>query len=310
MNLAASSFTRYLAAKKSVDDRALNRRVFESLVQALPASTPERPLRLLEVGAGIGTMIERLVDWGLLIQAEYTAIDAEAANIAYARERLPNWAHKNGYQASLSGERLRLQPAGKRIEVLLRDVDLFDFIRQKDEQETWDVIIAHAFLDLMDVPRTLPGLFSLVRPGGLIYFTLNFDGGTIIEPAVDAPLENLIQSLYHRTMDERLTAGKPSGDSRTGRHMFLQLRAAGAQLLAAGSSDWVVFAGENGYPADEAFFLHFIIDTIGDALKGHRELDPARFSRWIAARHAQIEQGELVFIAHQLDFAGFIGEIG
>jgi hypothetical protein len=110
-------------------------------------------------------------------------------------------------------------------------------------------------------------------------------------------------------MDERMTAGKPSGDSRTGRRLFAQLRGAGAQLHAAGSSDWVVFAGENGYPADEAFFLHFIIDTIGGALQGQPELDPARFNRWIAARHAQIEQGELVYITHQLDFAGFLGKI-
>jgi hypothetical protein len=37
------------------------------------------------------------------------------------------------------------------------------------------------------------------------------------------------------------------------------------------------------------------------ALQGHRELDPARFAAWIAERHAQIDRGELVYIAHQLD---------
>ena len=43
---------RYLAAKKSVDDRALNWQVWQRLVAALPRATTEQPLRILEVGAG------------------------------------------------------------------------------------------------------------------------------------------------------------------------------------------------------------------------------------------------------------------
>ena len=30
------------------------------------------------------------------------------------------------------------------------------------------------------------------------------------------------------------------------------------------------------------------------------------FERWIAARHAQIEGGKLIYIAHQIDFMGNI----
>jgi hypothetical protein len=105
-------------------------------------------------------------------------------------------------------------------------------------------------------------------------------------------------------MDQRITAGRLSGDSRTGRHLFDHLRAAGAELLDAGGSDWVVFAGPNGYPGDEAYFLHFILHTIHSALEGHPDLDAARFADWIARRHAQVDQGGLVYIAHQLDFLG------
>ena len=54
------SLLRYLAAKKSVDDRALNWQVWQHLVAALPRATPQQPLRILEVGAGIGSMVERL----------------------------------------------------------------------------------------------------------------------------------------------------------------------------------------------------------------------------------------------------------
>jgi hypothetical protein len=117
-------------------------------------------------------------------------------------------------------------------------------------------------------------------------------------------LDATIERLYHETMDRRIIQGRTSGDSRTGRHFFAEARNAGAEILASGSSDWVVFAGSSGYPADEAYFLHFIIHTVGSALEGRSELDPERFSAWIRDRHAQVDQGRLVYIAHQLDFLG------
>ena len=73
---------------------------------------------------------------------------------------------------------------------------------------------------------------------------------------------------YHRDMDERIRYGRPAGESRTGRRMFHHLRAAGAPALAAGSSDWVVYAGQDGnYPGDEAYFLRSILNTIQNALR-------------------------------------------
>jgi 16S rRNA A1518/A1519 N6-dimethyltransferase RsmA/KsgA/DIM1 with predicted DNA glycosylase/AP lyase activity len=82
------SFTRYLAAKKGVDDRALNRNVWDTFCQSLPHATQEMPLRVLEVGAGIGTMIERLIEHGTLTHAIYTAIDADANNNAELNRRV------------------------------------------------------------------------------------------------------------------------------------------------------------------------------------------------------------------------------
>lgn len=272
------SFPRYLAAKKTVDDRALNHHVWQLFTQHLPPAP-----RILEVGAGIGTMVERLWERGVLEQAHYTALDALPENIAVARQRL---AH--------------LPPT---ITLQLETADLFHFIpRQQGPQ--WDVLIAHAFLDLVNIPATLPLLFSLLRPDGLFYFTINFDGATILQPAIDPPFDALVEQLYHRTMDERLVNGLPSGDSHSGRHLFHQLQQAGGEILAAGSSDWVVFGGQREYPADEAYFLHFIIHTMQQALTGHPELENGRFAAWIAQRHAQIAARELVYIAHQLDFVG------
>jgi hypothetical protein len=63
------NFIDYLAAKKSVDDRALNRHVLKSLVQHLPPIDAQGLLYVLEIAAGIGTMIERLVQWNILARS-------------------------------------------------------------------------------------------------------------------------------------------------------------------------------------------------------------------------------------------------
>jgi len=301
------SFIRYLAAKHSVDDRALNRRVWQSLAHGLSAANFPPPVKVLEVGAGIGTMVERVFEWTLLKEAVYTAIDAEPGNVTEAQARLPRWAARQGLtvRREIPG-RIRFQQAGCDISVELEPIDVYKFAARETGQRTWDVLIAHAFLDLLDIPRALPALISLLRPGGLFYSTLTFDGATVLQPEIDPEFEAHIEALYHRTMDERITAGRPSGDSRSGRHLFGHLRAAGVELLDAGSSDWVVFAGPGGYPADEAYFLHFIVHTIQTALQGHPDLDATQFADWIEQRHQQIERGELVYIAHQLDFLGRI----
>ena len=306
------SFIRYLSAKKTVDDRALNRNVLDAFVRALPSATPESPLRVLEVGAGIGTMIERLLIHDVLGYATYTAIDANAATFSELNRRLPNWAKEHGFTVDILSSqdtalrRMRLSRSAQNVVVESHTIDVFDLITDEHYHQSWDVLIAHAVLDLLDVPRTLPQLLSMLRSGGLFYFTINYDGATIFEPMIDREFDAEIERLYHQTMDERITNGIRSGDSRTGRHLFHWLRQNDVDVIAAGSSDWVVFGGAQGYPGDEAYFLHFIVETVRSALEQHPTMAAQhdRFLDWIAQRHRQIDAGTLVYIAHQLDFVG------
>jgi SAM-dependent methyltransferase len=299
------NFQRYLEAKKSVDDRALNRGVWQTLAQELPRGTPDQPVRILEVGCGIGTMVERMLEWGLFDFAEYTGLDAQTENIGGARRRHREWARSSGYrwEELVTGD-YALQDQNQHLRVRLIAGDVFDYIGSPDRGGRPDLLVAHAVLDLLHIPTALPRLFELLGEGGLFYFTINFDGATLFEPPIDPELDGLIQRLYHLTMDERLTDGKPSGDSQAGRHLFQYIKQAGGQILSAGASDWVVFAGPEGYPYDEAYFLDYILNTVHCALQGRPELDAAPFADWIAQRHAQVEGGELVYIAHQLDFVG------
>ena len=285
------SFPHYLLSKQSVDDRALNKTVLDSLKANLPAA----PIRIIEVGAGIGTMLMRLLRWGLLTKADYVLVDEMTENIESAKEWIPLWA----VEAGLSVERverdsLRVFDSFRDVQIHFQCADVFDFIKKNSEPA--DLLIAHAFLDLLPMPESMPSLLALTNH--LAWLTVNFDGVTSLEPTIDPSLDEQIERLYHASMDTRPTGG----DSRAGRHLFSHLRSAGAEILSAGASDWVVHSVNGKYPADEEYFLNFILHFFEESLTGHVELNAAAFANWIKERRAQIERGELVYIAHQMDF--------
>src|SRR5215510_919068 len=285
------SFSHYLLSKQSVDDRALNKDVLNALI----ATRLPQPLRVIEVGAGIGTMLRRLIRWNVICEAEYVLVDAMAENIEYASAWIQQWAEGVGFGCQRSGQcQLRVWDTTHDVRIQLERADVFDFIQKN--QEPADLLIAHAFLDLLPIYESLPKLLSLTK--GLAWLTINFDGMTALEPIIDAALDAQIERLYHNTMDIRSTGG----DSRSGRHLFAHLRSAGAEILASGASDWVVHAVNGKYPDEEAYFLHFILHFFEESLAGRAELDATAFSSWLNERRAQIGRGELVYIAHQMDF--------
>ena len=82
------AYTRYLAAKKSVDDRALNRHVLAELRRVMPPGEP----RILEIGAGLGTMVARLLEWQVVSAGEYTLLDVDRRLLEDSRTWLCDWA--------------------------------------------------------------------------------------------------------------------------------------------------------------------------------------------------------------------------
>jgi SAM-dependent methyltransferase len=289
-------YARYLAAKTTVDDRALNRHVFSELLRLMPAGAP----RVLEIGAGLGTMAARLTDWAAVTAGEYILLDTDRQLLDSSRRWLGDWAAARGLRCDPRPDGLLVGD----LRVRLVHAELGSYLETADGAAPADVLIANAVLDLVDVPAVLPGLLRLLVPGGVYWFTINYDGETIFAP--DHPHDGQVIRAYHRDMDERIRYGRPAGESRTGRHLFHHLRAARAPALAAGPSDWVVHAGPDGtYAGDEAYFLRSILDTIHSALRDRRDrVEPADLEDWLAERRRQLAAGDLVYIAHQLDFAG------
>ncbi len=282
------TYPRYLRSKRTVDDRALNRDVMEAVLAGLPS---DRPVRIAELGGGVGTMVDRLIETGRISNADYVLVDTQAEFLEDANTLAAQW--RQGLTRNLT-----TAVPGVSFEVSTRHVPLEDWIAREDS--TFDLIIAHAVLDLVDVETVLPRLFERLAPSGVFWPTINFDGETIFMPK--DPRDGALMDAYHLSMDERVRDGRPSGSSTAGRELFGHIRAAGGSIVRAGSSDWVVFSGTDGYESDEAYFAHHIIHTVEQELGTHPTLaDSVR--GWGELRHAQVESGELVYIAHQLDFA-------
>jgi len=288
-----AQFHHFLRAKRGVDDRALHQGVYAALCRHLAAwkgkHPGDDPLRVLEVGCGIGTMVERLSRWGLWSEVDapihYTALDREAQNLQAFHP----------LHSPAGGAMLKVSPLC---------ADYFTFAQEAVAKgERWDLLIAHAVLDLLDLERALPLLRGLLHEDGAAWLTINFDGNTILLPTIDSTFDDRIETRYHRTMDERQTDGAPSGDSRTGRKLFTALPAAGLSIVEVGASDWIVTpSAEGGYPQDEATFLHAIVATIDGALTNDPAIDPQSLADWIATRHTQIDAGKLTYLAKQYDF--------
>jgi hypothetical protein len=256
-----------------------------------------------ELGAGIGTMLTRMLDWGLLKHAEYTAIDKHLQNFEATQNYLQSWADERSYQIRKHNGDVFVTNKNTEVLVHLIPAEVEEYIESRPGVN-WDLVVANAFLDLVILPNTLEKIFQWGKETFWFYFSINYDGLTILEPIIDEQFDQHVLALYNATMNKRQVRGVRFGDHQAGRHLLSYIPLLGGSLLSAGSSDWVVLPGPKGYSGDEAYFLHFILHTIYTALKDHPDLDKTHFDRWIQLRHAQVESRELVYIAHQLDIFG------
>jgi hypothetical protein len=276
------SFRRYLAAKESVDDRALHRPTLQRVAADLErrAAQQSRPVRILEVGTGLGSMLRRVAEWGHLPGAvDYRGVDQQADLVAAARTRTLQWASDAGYtvtgdatpddparmQRSSDATGTESGPDGRdaaapdRLTVTFEADDAFDVA--DTATEGYDLVVAAAFLDVVD-PHAALESFASLGPAGAgsvgVYAPITFDGVTAFAPGADPGLSDAIVRAYHETM-----VGPDRGGPQTGRELFDHVRAAGGTVAAAGGGDWVVTPP---YADDEAYFLHYLLDTLESAV--------------------------------------------
>ena len=288
---------RYLESKRSIDDRALASRVRDRFVAELPAEPT-----LLEAGCGTGVTVPRLLSWGV-DAGRYTGVDADERIVTFAREVRPKSLRRAGYavsEGSLVESPTGGEPAGttgRRPDFTAEDLavgfETDDALDALAATTGVDAVIAQAFADLVSLSSLVSAVESALRPGGVAYLPITFDGGTIFQP--DHPADDAVESAYHDAINDR-----PGRDVRAGRHLLDLFRQRDGDLLAVGSSDWIVRPRGGGYPADERYFTDRLLGFVADAIRDSRR-DVEGFDEWLSTRRDHLARGELTYVAHQYD---------
>lgn len=287
---------RYLIAKETVDARARSDRVAATVRSHLPASP-----RIVEIGCGTGRFLPELLSWDIG-SFEYLGLDRDGDLIAFARALQPKAIRARGHEV------VETTTGGHVGETTFRflEGDALSAL----PNTTADLVIGQAFLDLVPIEPALDAIDAALEPGGVAYFPITFDGATIFRPA--HPADELVERAYHDAID-----AQPGRSSTAGRELLDRHSDRGREVLAVESSDWIVYPRAGEYPADEQYFLERILGFVDSEVVGRHgqtdtggdQLTKSLVDDWLETRRAQLQAGELVYVAHQYDvcIAGPIG---
>ena len=296
---ASGGALRYLQAQGSGDARSVNVQVREACVRA-PAERPaDRPLRVVELGGGAGGAFRYWMSLLVPFQrVEFTATDRDGGLLEAYREEVVSLAGKLGI--SVTGDdprRLRLDDGGRMIDLRLREAVLPEGFPREDEG-SFDLMVAQSFWDLVPPGTALALGRHLLAPRGVFYATLTFSGGTRFAPPHE--LDRQLLHCYHASM-----GGERGGDPYAGERLLGHVRMPGSGFseLATGRSDWRVVPTDEGYLADEKYFLLTVLGFIEKELLASTEVRDDQLDWWMGIRRRQLADGQLSYAARQQDLA-------
>jgi SAM-dependent methyltransferase len=288
------SFADYLKAKFALDERSLNREVRGAFLDALH-SLPQ--IQCLDVGAGTCATLQRLLNSGLTTPLSLTALDRDPGLLDIARQEAEGWLRALGLDPRIEAGAIRTQ--GERLTAIRFAVgELKDY--QPDR--LYNVITAHAFLDLAPLPQALRRFAAWLQPGGYLYASLNYDGDTALLPVYeDADFEARLLGHYNHTMERRRVDGRATGGAYCGRRLHGLLPEYGFDILAYGSSDWNIapFLGE--YRDSDAVCLNALLEMIRAEGQSSGLFQQDQLERWREDRLQLLRRRRLGLIIHQLD---------
>jgi predicted O-methyltransferase YrrM len=288
-------FAAYLEAKFALDERSLNPEVRGEFVRAL---AHREHVTGLDLGTGTGASIRRLLT--LLPGAWHlTAVDREASLLRHAREKSAALLREQGFRLALRPDGIAAEQAGREVGVTFVAADFLDFI---PEPHAFDFVLAHAVLDLLPLSETIEVLAAGLKPGGLFYATLLYDGGTTLFPTYrDGGTEEEILAVYDASMEQRQVRGMRSGGARSGRRCLEALESQGFGCITYGSSDWNLTPRRRRYRDRDAVCLAALLGMIRDEAERSGQFALPTLATWYEDRRQRLRTGELGLIVHQLD---------
>lgn len=322
-----TGFADFLDAKFELDERSLARDVQDACFASLASRTP---LRCLDVGTGTGAMVRRVLDAANdTASIDIVALDRDASLLVRARGNLRAHLSRRGFVAlddaddtpeadvvnradgarpadptdraddrDLHASPVHMHDRRRRIRVRFACSDIARF--EPAPGERYDLVTAHAFMDLVPMRPLLEGFARWLAPGGLFYASMNYDGETTLLPVyADAAWEARLLLRYDASMEERRVDGAPIGGAHSGRRLHAMLPDAGFEILACASSDWNALPHRGCLRDRDALVVSVLLEAIRRENEAH--CDARRLAAWWSDRRARLEAGSLGAIVHQID---------
>lgn len=273
-------FSIYLQSKWKLDSKSLHPRLLGELKEYIRSG-----MQILDLGAGNGAMLNRL--FRELEDCEYHALDMNPALL----------------------EEINTASLPKRMKLQTVAADAQEFLNECSA-ESYDVIISHMFLDLVNIPEIMPQIRRNLKPGGWGYFSMVYDGNSRFFPS--HPMDSHVMGLYNGSMKDSRRDG-----SRAGRELLQYCsKDAGLEVLDAGASDWMIVPRQEGYADGEWYVLSSLLEFFHQVLsenEGKAELAPhgdesgtdigssRTLMDWLTTRRAQLDAHTLGFANSQVD---------
>jgi hypothetical protein len=297
MNIGQSvpvPFAEFLEAKFALDERSLNREVRKAFLNAL-RTLPH--IQCLDVGAGTCATFRRLLHSGLTNPLSLTALDCDRGLLDVARRNAKAWLRTLGLEPRV--EDGAIQTRGERLAAMRVAAGE---LKDHRPDRIYNVITAHAFLDLAPLPQVLRQFAAWLQPGGYLYATINYDGDTALMPAYeDAAFEARLLRHYNDTMELRRVDGQATGGAYCGRRLHALLPEYRFDILAHGRSDWNIAPVLGEYPDGDSVCLMALLEMICGEGQRSGLLCQVELDRWHERRLRLLQQRGLGMNLRQVD---------
>jgi threonine dehydrogenase-like Zn-dependent dehydrogenase len=257
----------YLESKNVVDRQSIHKETWHRVLEQLQSlGQQEQPIRIVDVGAGLLSMLQLFcmgdVENGLRpllldngqemnlssIQLDYTAYESNRALLEACQERLRSWGFTLQEQVS-DKEFIYVHPNNVRLRLCFMD---YGSDHSSQDAPSPHLIVGCCFADLLDPHVLVPSLirqFDLLRDTSntLLYFPITFTGTTQFVPPRPfvpqrkIPSDTMAFGLYGQALEETM------GHNLDPLLLQQVMQDYGATLIAQGASNWNVAPDAHSY---------------------------------------------------------------
>ncbi len=295
-------YPQYLSAKKTIDDRSLNLHVWQTLQKSLPKSNVNDPLEVLEIGGGIGTMFQRMVEWQLTPYMNYLLSDPNGEYIDIFWQALTPWCRKKNMEIEKpSATNALISNAKSVIYISTMVADADQIVQHFQTKRKHHLLVVNGVFDLLDIEIFLPNFLGLLDTSGMLYASINYDGRSIFLPTWPDTKESELLKHYHDSMERNTLSSSPLPACMSGSRLLSTALKNKFTILSAGSSDWLIHPKNERYAEDDTLFMRAILETIWLELRDHKKVDQIFLKDWLSQRQKDLNERKLVFSAKNLD---------